>query len=193
MKRRTLRKSDKAILVQMYGNKCRNCGSDENIEWHHIVPLEIGGNDTYENMVPLCHACHKTVTFHELLLATKMREQHNCGGRKRTIPDNYEDILWKYIMCKIGKAECVRMLGLSKSNNITDNQWFKDFVKDNKIKRHRNNIDLRMGQGLSLKDGTPVGYIQFEGEQRQTLYWSGFMIRGDKDVKQISLEDYMAV
>ena len=40
------------------GNKCVNCGSTENIEYHHIVPLKNGGTNNLSNIVPLCETCH---------------------------------------------------------------------------------------------------------------------------------------
>lgn len=43
------------------GHRCRRCGSTEQLEAHHIVPLEDGG-DPYalDNLELLCHRCHPT-------------------------------------------------------------------------------------------------------------------------------------
>ena len=38
--------------------RCVNCGSDQHIELHHIVPLANGGNHIFTNIVPLCYDCH---------------------------------------------------------------------------------------------------------------------------------------
>ena len=51
----------KKALVEVHGDRCVNCGSDENIEFHHIVPLAIGGTNNYGNVVPLCWRCHKAI------------------------------------------------------------------------------------------------------------------------------------
>lgn len=169
MKRKHLSKKDKQVLIQMYGNRCLNCGDTENIEWHHVVPLELGGNDIYSNMVPLCYACHKAVTHHALVLATKGR-QHNAGGRKRTIPDNYKEILWRYIQCDIGKSECKRLLGLSKSNSLTDNPWYQEFLKEHNISWHRNNIDIRTANG-KLHKGCVIGRIYYIGGNTVNCFW----------------------
>ena len=37
---------------------CANCGSRENIEMHHIVPLSQGGSNKESNLVYLCFDCH---------------------------------------------------------------------------------------------------------------------------------------
>ena len=37
---------------------CATCGSDTDIEQHHIIPLVAGGTDDYFNLISLCHDCH---------------------------------------------------------------------------------------------------------------------------------------
>lgn len=39
---------------------CYICLKDAE-QWHHIVPVHRGGRDSYLNLVPLCHICHKRV------------------------------------------------------------------------------------------------------------------------------------
>lgn len=41
--------------------KCANCGSEENIEIHHIVPLIVGGTNKKSNLVALCQDCHAKI------------------------------------------------------------------------------------------------------------------------------------
>lgn len=41
--------------------KCANCGSVENIEIHHIVPLIVGGTNKRSNLVALCQDCHAKI------------------------------------------------------------------------------------------------------------------------------------
>ena len=41
--------------------KCANCGSEENIEIHHIVPLIVGGTNRRSNLVALCQDCHAKI------------------------------------------------------------------------------------------------------------------------------------
>ena len=45
------------------GIRCRNCGTKTDIEYHHIIPLSLGGNDTLSNIVPLCSTCHELLHF----------------------------------------------------------------------------------------------------------------------------------
>lgn len=39
-------------------SSCYFCGSEEEIEEHHIVPQRLGGSDKRSNTVDLCHDCH---------------------------------------------------------------------------------------------------------------------------------------
>lgn len=45
------------------GRICVNCGATEEIEYHHIVPLSLGGSDTLSNICPLCAKCHGKVHY----------------------------------------------------------------------------------------------------------------------------------
>jgi 5-methylcytosine-specific restriction endonuclease McrA len=41
--------------------ECADCGR-EATEAHHIVPRAQGGSDRWENLMPLCKACHSART-----------------------------------------------------------------------------------------------------------------------------------
>lgn len=40
---------------------CSACGKNKNLELHHIVPIVLGGNDDYYNLIYLCNRCHKSI------------------------------------------------------------------------------------------------------------------------------------
>ena len=40
------------------GHRCRNCGSDYDLEIDHIFPISKGGKSTYDNLQTLCHRCN---------------------------------------------------------------------------------------------------------------------------------------
>lgn len=50
-----------SVLKQEKGKECCNCKSEENIQYHHIVPLAAGGCDIISNIVPVCSNCHALI------------------------------------------------------------------------------------------------------------------------------------
>ena len=45
-------------LYDLFPKYCANCGSDEGLELHHIVPVALGGHTVLSNLVVLCTKCH---------------------------------------------------------------------------------------------------------------------------------------
>ena len=45
-------------IKDQVGRSCANCGATDDLQYHHIVPLALGGNDIVSNMVCLCARCH---------------------------------------------------------------------------------------------------------------------------------------
>lgn len=45
-------------VIERDGCMCRICGSEENLEVHHMLALTFGGKSTMKNMITLCADCH---------------------------------------------------------------------------------------------------------------------------------------
>ncbi len=41
------------------GRECVKCGETDSLEAHHIIPCDNGGSDDLDNLITLCHPCHK--------------------------------------------------------------------------------------------------------------------------------------
>ena len=57
--RKQLTDNEKEIV----GKECCNCSSIEDLEYHHIVPLSLGGQDKLSNICCLCYKCHSLIHF----------------------------------------------------------------------------------------------------------------------------------
>lgn len=53
---------------QRDNNRCRRCGSDQEITVHHIIPRKVnGGSNQLENLIVLCHQCHEEFNmYHDI-------------------------------------------------------------------------------------------------------------------------------
>jgi len=52
--------SVKRQSLRRVNNRCERCLSSENLEFHHRVPLSLGGSSILENCVVLCENCHRS-------------------------------------------------------------------------------------------------------------------------------------
>lgn len=109
--------------------KCVNCWATEDLEIHHIVPLSRGGNDIASNLAYLCVSCH--CKAHGIKWGGGGR---NAGRPKSEKPWNYKDVLTRYITGRISSVRVHEELGLSKGSKVTDQWYYKEFLKEMKIK-----------------------------------------------------------
>lgn len=138
--------SFREMLVKTLGNKCCNCGSEKNIEYHHIVPLINGGTNNLSNIVPICEECHNKAHDKKYL-------KERGGGRPNIISfEDAEPFLERYFNQEIGTKECKLLLGLSEKNKST---WYK--LKNEYKKKYNisndfyNRIDITNAQKQKLR------------------------------------------
>ena len=46
-------------------DRCAFCGGTNRVEWHHMIPVFLGGTADERNMVCACHACHRQITDYQ--------------------------------------------------------------------------------------------------------------------------------
>lgn len=161
---RTTKPSFRKALVERYGTKCYVCG-EEGAEYHHLIPLWMGGEDCIENMIPLCHWHH--MLMHKATTVSPNRK--GAGRKKKPAPDGYESVLDAYFLCRISTSECKAALGLRDKQHLADMYWFNDYIRDRGIRDYRNNIDIirstykRRG---TVHDGI-VGWVEYKDGTKQ--------------------------
>lgn len=133
-------------MVYSLGTKCVNCGNEEYIEYHHIVPLKNGGTNNLGNIVPLCQKCHK-------LAHNKIHRDTTKGGRPKTITfEQAEPILHRYFNLEIGKSEILELLGIK--GKSTWERLTKEYKQKYNITKFYNPIDLKNSQTKRIESLT---------------------------------------
>ena len=161
------RPSFKSILTDNLGCKCANCGSEAGIQYHHIVPLALGGTNKLSNIVPLCYGCHKAA--HNGQHMQRYRKKGDNEGRPKSCSD---EIAFKafddWATCKIGTMECKVRMGLSEKTHLTDRPQFKAYKASRGIIENKNNIDIiRKKNGGKLPNNSHLGYIVYDDGRRE--------------------------
>ncbi len=59
-KRQTISQAIKDKVWNRDGGKCVQCGSNEKLEFDHIIPHSKGGANTYRNLQLLCEPCNRS-------------------------------------------------------------------------------------------------------------------------------------
>lgn len=53
-------RNDWEEILDIFNNECAYCGSVDNIEQEHVIPLSKGGSHTASNIVPACRSCNSS-------------------------------------------------------------------------------------------------------------------------------------
>jgi 5-methylcytosine-specific restriction endonuclease McrA len=59
------------MVFEMYGKQCLCCGSTKQISLDHVVSVKNGGENSIENLQPLCKSCNSTKGFRTIDYRTK--------------------------------------------------------------------------------------------------------------------------
>ena len=79
-KKFTLTQPTRRLIIREVG-KCENCNDKKSLEVHHIKKESDGGGNTPNNLIVLCHECHKDKAHRGSLSATEQRKKI----RKRSV------------------------------------------------------------------------------------------------------------
>lgn len=168
--------------------RCISCDRTD-ITWHHVVPVEIGGADRISNIVPLCKDCHMNVHLQKSMLERMKNgraKTGNFGGRKRSVPENYKDLLNDYVHCRIGKKGLAERWGVTVTSRkdptkkigvdmvrLTGKSWYRDYLKELGIEKVENHVDYLTSSRSArtyIRDGEYVGTITYLDGRVEDLY-----------------------
>lgn len=180
LKQETKRESFQRKLKDCLGRQCVCCGSGEGIEYHHIVPLRLGGTNRLSNIAPLCGDCHVKAHGCVGIMGGRRAGQ---GRPKKKPPNGYQDILFKYVHGFIGRAECEKELDVE-GMRIYKAWFYLEYLRNNGIKKVKNHVDLLRVNGSEL-EGRRVSEIWYCDETHEDIIMRGgkcFFSRSGHDV-----------
>lgn len=129
-------------MVKALGNRCVNCDSDENVEYHHIVPLKLGGSNRYTNIVPLCHKCH--VAAHTGRDINQIKSNPKRGGRpkKWLYSEECDEHFWKWAEGRIGTNRLKEIFGMGNRVHVKSTDMYQGFIEKYGISDIKNVRDM---------------------------------------------------
>ena len=148
------------------GNICVNCGSTDGIEYHHIVPLFVGGQENETNIVPLCHRCHKAAHYGRNI--QNYAKAVNPGRKPNVSDEEAFKAFDLFANGEIGRKKCKELIGISQSTQIKDRAQYIKYLEENGIESIKNNIDI-VATNSELKDGMIIGEIVYLDGNRKIM------------------------
>ena len=147
-------------VIKIYGDACISCGSKENIEFHHVLPLILGGGNVPSNVVPLCHACHKAV--HTGQHMSHYTNPKGTGGRKSFIDNDPEICKYfdMYISGEIGRMKLAELTGYTHRSMTKGLPAFRKYLASKGIADMKNTVDVA-GATSGLFEGKRVGFVKY--------------------------------
>jgi len=71
------------------GHCCTQCGSKNDLEVHHQIPIAAGGTNAEDNLVTLCHACHVAIHAEERKGIAEVRRKEKAEAAVRDILERH--------------------------------------------------------------------------------------------------------
>lgn len=139
-----------------YQPVCGNCGSIENIEFHHVVPLEFGGRNVITNIVPLCHQCH--CLAHQKV---GKKSVERAGRPRKDAPEGYKEAIDRYIRGELKGKDFKREMGMDRGTRICEKWFYKEYLDEcgiEKVEKRGSRDKVR--SYVYYKDGRVEKYIK---------------------------------
>ena len=165
----------KEKMKKYCGDTCIVCNTNDNIEYHHLIPLSMNGTNNLSNIVPMCHEHHNEI--HGKI--TNKRTLNN-GRKKKITYEEAEPILDKYFNNEIGTKEAKEMLGISKNTKTTWYNLINEYKEKHNIDSFRNNIDLKSSQTKRINSVNKT-----KSEQLNLLYEENNELLNEENINML--------
>lgn len=170
LRQETLKPSFRKELTDELGNICANCGSEINIEYHHIVPLKLGGTNKFSNFAALCPKCHKAA--HRGQHISHYTDKRNSGRKPKITKEDAYKIFDMYARGEIGSRKCKELFGYKHSGSVKSFAYYEDYLRDRGILEIKNNVDIvATNSPERFEDGCYVGRLKFENGMIENIFY----------------------
>lgn len=125
---------NKGILARECGTECVCCGVVEGITYHHIMPLVLGGDNRFSNIVPVCRECHGKIHGQDMTCLTTYSP--NSGRPRKQPPEGYKRFLPLYFEGRMSWKRVQVELGISTGTHARDVWWVKEYAEELGIEKY---------------------------------------------------------
>jgi hypothetical protein len=118
----------KTLITNRDNNKCYLCGTDKNLEVHHITSRKDGGDDDFYNLITLCRNCHRK--DHKRLI--ELRYDFYKYTEKLNKPDNWLELIevkYKSKSYRLDDKVYKKILKISEKEHLSKNRLFYYLTK----------------------------------------------------------------
>ena len=159
-----------AMLKRELGCACHNCGSTEMVEYHHVVPLALGGTNRLTNIRALCYKCHKT-THTGRHISSFADHSHSHDGRPPKCDDEVAfNALELMLGGEIGNKRCQELMGLKDGTRPCQTGQARKYRDKHGIRKFRSNLDVALTNSpWTVCEGRPVGEVEYVDGRRETI------------------------
>ena len=185
-------------MAMMLGSTCSNCGSTDDVEYHHVVPLHLGGTNRWTNIVPLCNRCHKAAHRGRHISAYV---NHTGSGRPSNVSDKVAfKALDMWADGQIGSRKLRELMRLKElkggGSAISKHRQYEKWCKERGYLKVKNTLDVTATQRTyGFDGGTRVGTITKSDGQTIEIYFNDtgmnddvmYKVRGTDEMKPFRL------
>ncbi len=114
---RHIKDKTKKEIFERDGGCCKECKSDQNIEYDHILPVSAGGSSEKENIQLLCRSCNRRKR------ARITAEQVATNGNKQRSPEKRTSK--NKVQGKTEKESCPK----NNSDDLEFNEFYKNYPR----------------------------------------------------------------
>ena len=159
-----------SMLRQVHGCACVNCGSEEMVEYHHIIPLAFGGTNSPKNVVPLCYKCHKAAHYGRHINNYADHSRSKDGRPPKCDDETAFRALDLMLDGQIGNRKCKEMMNLAKRTEPKQTSQFQRWCEARGVKYIKNTLDVSItNKARYMCEGVDIGEVIYEDGRRSRI------------------------